>query len=350
MLPEGYDALLRSLKERVRSAQLRAFLSVNRELVLLYWGIDRDILARQNEHGWGAKIIDRLALELRREFPDITGFSPRNLRYMRALAEAWPDEPIVQQLVAQIPWGHNVRILDYVKNASEREWYVRATIQNGWSRNVLVHQIESGLFRRQGKASTNFTRTLPAPQSELAQQVVKDPYNFEFLTLAEEAHERDLERALIDHLRDFLLELGVGFAFVGSQYPLEVGSQEFRIDLLFYHLRLRAYVVIELKSQDFKPEFSGKMNFYLSAIDDLLRHPDDQPSIGIILCKSKNEVVAEYALRDLGKPVGISEYHLTETLPKHFREGLPTIEQLEAELKHEPRTGSKFPVTRRDET
>ncbi|MFZ0962057.1 MAG: PDDEXK nuclease domain-containing protein [Terriglobia bacterium] len=335
MLPEGYDWFLNGLKDRVRAAQLRASLSINRELVLLYWGIGRDILARQKEQGWGARVVDQLAADLRKEFPDVTGFSPRNLKYMRAFAEAWPAEQIVQQLVAQIPWGHNVRILDHVKSATEREWYVRATIQNGWSRNILVHQIESSLYSRQGKAPTNFTRTLPAPQSELAQQVIKDPYTFEFLTLAEEAHERDLERALIDHLRDFLLELGVGFAFVGSQYPLEIGDQEFRIDLLFYHLLLRAYVVVDLKAQDFKPEFSGKMNFYLSAVDDLLRHPDDQPSIGMILCKSKNSIVAEYAVRDLRKPVGVSEYRVTSALPRKLRSGLPSIEQLELRLKGE---------------
>jgi len=335
MVPEGYESFLKSLKDRVQAARLRAALSVNRELVLLYWSIGRDILARQKDQGWGAKVIDQLADDLRREFREMTGFSPRNLKYMRTFAAAWPDEAIVQQLVAQIPWGHNIRILDYVKGQSEREWYVRATIQNGWSRNALVHQIESGLYRRQGKAPTNFTRTLPAPQSELAQQVVKDPYNFEFLTLAEEEKEHDLERALIDHLRDFLLELGVGFAFVGSQYPLEVGGQEFRIDLLFYHLRLRAFIALELKREEFKPEFSGKMNFYLSAIDDLLRHPNDQLSIGVILCKSKNKVVAEYALRDLGKPVGVSEYRVTGRLPKRLQESLPTVEQLEAELKEE---------------
>jgi predicted nuclease of restriction endonuclease-like (RecB) superfamily len=337
-LPNDYDAFLLSLKERVRAAQLRASLSVNRELVLLYWGIGRDILARQKEQGWGAKVVDQLAADLRKEFPDVTGFSPRNLKYMRALAEAWPAEQIVQQLVAQIPWGHNVRILDQVKTATEREWYVRATIQNGWSRNVLVHQIESGLYRRQGKAPTNFTHTLPAAQSELAQQLVKDPYNFEFLTLAEEAHERDLEGALIFHLRDFLLELGVGFAFVGSQYPLELGGQEFRIDLLFYHLHLRAYVVIDLKVEDFKPEFTGKMNLYLAAVDDLLRHPDDQPSIGMILCKSKNKVIAEYAIRDLRKPVGVSEYRVTAELPKRLRKGLPSIEDLELRLKEQGQT------------
>ncbi len=331
-LPNDYDGFLKSLKERVRAAQLRASLAVNRELVLLYWGIGRDILARQKEQGWGAKIIDRLAADLRQEFPEVTGFSPRNLKYMRAFAEAWPDEPIVQQLAAQIPWCHNFAILDKVKIPSERKWYIRQTIQNGWSRNVLVHQIESGLYHRQGKALTNFTRTLPAPQSELAQQIVKDPYNFDFLTLGPEARERQVEIALIEHARQFLVELGMGFAFVGSQYPLEVGGQEFRLDLLFYHLGLRAFVVIEIKVTDFQPEFSGKMNFYLSAVDDFLRHPDDQPSIGIILCKSKNRVVAEYALRDLHKPMGVSEYRLTDELPKQLQKGFPSIEDLEEEL------------------
>jgi len=228
---------------------------------LLYWGIGRDILARQKEQGWGAKIIDRLAADLRQEFPEVTGFSPRNLKYMRALAEAWPDEPIVQQLAAQIPWFHNCTILDKVKNPTEREWYIRQTIQNGWSRNVLIHQIESGLYRRQGKALTNFTRTLPAHQSDLAQQIVKDPYNFDFLTLGPEAHERQVEIALIEHVRQFLVELGMGFAFVGSQYPLEVGGQEFRLDLLFYHLRLRAFVVIEIKVTDFQPVRTSRQNW-----------------------------------------------------------------------------------------
>jgi predicted nuclease of restriction endonuclease-like (RecB) superfamily len=282
--PKGYDSFLKDLKDRIQHAQLRAALSANRELVLLYWSIGKDILVPQKEQGWGAKVIDRLAADLQKAFPDMTGFSPRNLKYMRAFAEAWPEEPIVQQLVAQIPWGHIVRILDYVKVPPEREWYIRQAIEYRWSRNVLVHQIESGLYRRQRKGLTNFRQALPAPQSELAQQIIKDPYNFDFLSLGNEAQERELERGLIEHIRNFLLELGVGFAFVGSQYPLEVGGQEFRIDLLFYHLKLRAYVVIDLKIEDFKPEFSGKMNFYLSAVDDLLRHPADQPSIGIILC------------------------------------------------------------------
>jgi predicted nuclease of restriction endonuclease-like (RecB) superfamily len=260
------------------------------------------------------------------------GFSSRNLKYMRAFAEAWPDNTFVQQVVAQIPWGHNVRILDYVKDPPEREWYMRQTIQHGWSRNVLVHQIESALYRRQGKALTNFDRTLPAPQSELAQQILKDPYSFDFLTLGPEAQERDLERGLLSHIRDFLLELGVGFAFVGSQYHLEVGGQDYYLDLLFYHLRLRCYVVIDLKISEFQPEFAGKMNFYLSAVDGLLRHPTDQPSVGIILCKTKNKVIVEYALRDTHKPIGVSAYQLTESLPKQLRGSLPTIEELEAEL------------------
>jgi predicted nuclease of restriction endonuclease-like (RecB) superfamily len=335
-LPRDYASFLKDLKERVRAAQLRASLAVNRELVLLYWGIGRDILARQKEHGWGARIIDRLAEDLRREFPKVTGFSPRNLKYMRAFAEAWPAEAIVQQAVAQLPWGHNCAILDKVKKSCEREWYIRQTIQNGWSRNVLVHQIESRLYRRQGKAITNFARTLPAYQSDLAQQIIKDPYNFEFLTLADEAREQEFERGLIDHFRDFLLELGMGFAFVGSQYPLQVGGEEFRIDLLFYHLRLRCFVVLDLKMGPFQPEFSGKMNFYLSAVDGLLRHPDDQTSIGIILCKSKNKIVAEYALRDLAKPVGVSEYRLTAALPNHWEGNLPTIDELESKIKDKP--------------
>jgi predicted nuclease of restriction endonuclease-like (RecB) superfamily len=244
--PKGYNSFLTELKDRIRHAQLRAALSVNRELVLLYWSIGRDILTRQKEQGWGAKVIDRVASDLRKAFPQMTGFSPRNLKYMRAFAEAWPDEQFVQQVAAQIPWFHNCVLLDQVKNPGEREWYIRQTIENGWSRNVLVHQIESGLYLRQGKALTNFTRTLPAPQSELAQQIVKDPYNFDFLTLSREAQERELERGLLDHIRDFLLELGIGFAFMGSQYPLQVGGEEFRIDLVFYHVKLRAYVIIDL--------------------------------------------------------------------------------------------------------
>ena len=332
LIPEGYDEFLRGLKERIRTAQVRAALAVNRELVLLYWRIGQDILERQRQSGWGSKVIDRLAADLRSAFPEMSGFSPRNLKYMRAFAEAWPDEDFVQQVAAQLPWFHNCTILDKLKNLAERIWYAQQTIENGWSRNILIHQSESNLFHRKGKAITNFDRTLPAPQSELAQQIIKDPYNFDFLSLGSEAKERDLERGLIAQLQKFLLELGVGFAFVGSQYPLEVDGEDFFIDLLFYHLKLRCFVVIDLKMDQFRPEYAGKMNFYLSAVDDLLKHSSDQPSLGIILCKTKKKMVVEYALRDTSKPLGVAEYRITAALPERLKGNLPSIEDLEAEL------------------
>lgn len=331
-LPAQYESFLQELKERIRSAQVRAALSVNRELILLYWGIGRDILLRQENEGWGARVIDRLSEDLSKAFPEMRGFRTRNLKYMRAFAEAYPDQEFVQQVVAQLPWGHQVRILDTVKDAKRREWYIRQAVQSGWSRNVLVHQIETNLYERQGRALTNFDRTLPAPQSELAQQLIKDPYNFDFLTLAPDVLERDLERGLIEHLRDLILELGKGFAFVGSQYPLAVGGQDFFLDLLFYHLRLRCYVVIDLKIEEFKPEFAGKMNFYLSAVDDLLRHSGDESSLGLILCKEHNRLVVEYALRDMSKPMGVAQYQLTQALPEGLKSELPTNEDLASEL------------------
>lgn len=328
----GYDDFLRGLKERIRTAQVRAALAVNQELVLLYWEVGREILTRQQQQGWGAKVIEQLSKDLRREFPEMKGFSPRNLKYMRAFAETYPDRQIVQQAVAQIPWGHNCTLLDKVKESVERLWYIQQTGEYGWSRNVLVHQIEGGLYQRQGKAVTNFSQTLPKPQSDLAQQLLKDPYNFDFLSLSQQAQERDLERALIEHIRNFLLELGVGFAFVGSQYYLEVEGDDFYIDLLFYHLKLRCYVVVDLKMSAFQPEYSGKMNFYVSAVDDLLRHPDDKPTIGIILCKDKKKTVVEYALRDMNKPIGVSSYQFRDSLPEPLKASLPTAEQLEREL------------------
>jgi predicted nuclease of restriction endonuclease-like (RecB) superfamily len=329
---EGYENFLQNLKERIHQSQIRAILAVNSELVRLYWQIGRDILKRQQEYGWGAKVIDQLAADLRRAFPDMKGFSPRNLKYMRAFAETYPDEQFVQEVLAQITWYHNITLMEKLKSENERLWYAQKTIQHGWSRNILVHQIETGLFHRQAQAITNFDRTLPQPQSELAQQLLKDPYSFDFLSLEEKARERELEKALVQHIRDFLLELGAGFAFVGHQYPLEIAEQDFYLDLLFYHLHLRCFVVIDLKTGDFKPEDSGKMNFYLSAVDELLKHKDDQPSIGIVLCRSKNKLIAEYALRDLNKPMGISTYQLTKALPEALQSSLPTIEQLEAEL------------------
>jgi predicted nuclease of restriction endonuclease-like (RecB) superfamily len=327
-----YAALLANIKARIRRAQVRAAVAVNQELVLLYWGIGHEILGRQQAEGWGTKVIGNLARDLKRTFPEMEGFSVRNLKYMRAFAEAWPDEAIVQASLAQITWYHNITIVEKVKSPEERLWYAQQTVQNGWSRNVLVIQIEGGLYRRQGKALTNFGQTLPAPQSDLAQQLLKDPYNFDFLTLSKEAHERDLEAGLLEHIRRFLLELGVGFAFVGSQYQLEVGGEDFRIDLLFYHLKLRCFVVIDLKMTPFKPEYAGKMNFYLSAVDDMLKHRSDQPTIGLILCKGKNRIVVEYALRNTATPMGIAEFRHLETLPEELKGSLPTIEEIEAEL------------------
>ncbi len=331
-LTKDYAEFLQSLKERISKAQVKAVLAVNRELVLLYWQIGREILERQKAQGWGAKVIEQLSKDLRVAFPEMKGFSRANLLYMRAFAENYPDEEFVQQVVGQIPWGHNVRILDKAKTPEEREFYIRKTIENGWSRNVLVLQIESRLYERQGKAVTNFELTLPKPQSDLANQLLKDPYNFDFLTLHDAAVERDLEKALIENIRKFLLELGVGFAFVGSQYHLEIGGEDFYIDLLFYHLKLRSFVVIDLKMGKFKPEFAGKMNFYLSAVDDLLKHEKDEPTIGLILCKTKNKFIAEYALRKMQSPIGVSEMNWLEKLPENLKGTLPTIEEIEAEL------------------
>jgi len=329
-LPRTYERLLEDIKGRVRAAQVRAGLAVNRELVLVYWHIGHRILQAQRREGWGTRVIDRLAEDLGQAFPDMRGFSTRNLKYMRAFAEAWPEEPFVQQLAAQLPWFHNCVLLDSVSDKTEREWYIRATIEHGWSRNVLVHQIESDLYARRGKALTNFDRLLPAPQSELTAEMLKDPYNLDFLGLSEDVAERKLERRLLEHLERFLLELGVGFAFVGRQYRLAVGGQDYYLDLLFYHLRLRRYVVIELKVEEFKPEFAGKMGFYLAAVDDLLRKPPDEPSVGIILCKSRNKVVVEYALRYADKPMGVATYRLA---PQSLRKALPTPEMLREALR-----------------
>lgn len=305
---------------------------MNRELVLLYLSIGRDIIERQERHSWGAKVLEVLSADLRREFPDAKGFSVRNLHYMRKLAGELPEGSIGQQLAAQLPWFHSCTLVEKVKDPAEREWYAQACLEHGWSRNVLSMQIETGLYARRGASTSNFESTLPKPQSDLARETLKDPYNFEFLAMAEDVHERAIERGLVQHIRNFLLELGQGFSFVGNQYQLTVGGEDFYLDLLFYHLKLRCFVVIELKAGGFKPEYAGKLNFYLSAVDDLLRHPDDQPSIGLVLCRGKNKVVAEYALRGMSQPLGVSEYELTKTLPAELESGLPSIEELEAEL------------------
>jgi len=334
VLPKNYTAVLEAVKARIRAAQLKAVLAVNHELVSLYWHIGKDIIERQDKEGWGSKVVERLAKDLYREFPGMGGFSRSNLLYMRAFAEAYPKVSIVQQLVGQIPWGHNVLLLSKVKKPEQRLWYAQATIANGWSRAVLDAQIATHAHRRQGKAITNFKRTLPAERSDLAQQTLKDPYNFEFLALAENIRERDLEKALVDHIQKVLLEMGTGFAFVGRQVPLKVGRKLYPVDLLFYHLKLRCFIVVDLKMEAFEPEHAGKMNFYLTAVDEKLRHPDDKPSIGLLLCKDNDKLVVEYALRDVGKPIGVAEWRtrLVATLPKNLRNALPSVTDIEREL------------------
>ncbi len=334
--PEGYADWLAELKTRIHCAQQRATLAVNRHLVLLYWQIGRDILTRQAEQGWGAKVIDRLAHDLRTAFPEMKGFSRANLMYMRAFAEAWPDEQIVQQAVGQLPWGHNLVLLTRLKQPEQRLAYARATIEHGWSRNVLNIHIETRLLERTGKAVTNFSERLPAPGSDLARESLKDPYLFDFLDVGKEADEREIESALVRHITQFLLELGAGFAFVGRQVHLEVGGDDFFIDLLFYHLKLRCYVVIELKADKFKPEHLEQLGFYLTAVDRQVKAEQDNPTIGLLLCKSKNKVVAEYALGDKSQPMGIAEYKLLKSLPEPLQTSLPSIEQIENELKDLP--------------
>lgn len=330
--PPGYVDWLSELKTRIHTAQQRAALAVNRELVLLYWQIGRDILVRQAEQGWGAKVIERLAHDLRTAFPQMKGFSPRNLKYMRAFAEAWPDSGFVQEVLAQLPWYHQLALLDKLSTDGDRRWYVAKAIEHNWSRNILVMQIETRQLERSGKAVTNFDGSLPKPQSDLARESLKDPYRFDFLGLTDEAQEREIEKALVKHVTEFLLELGAGFAFVGRQVLLDVGGDEFFIDLLFYHLKLRCYVVIELKGGKFKPEHLGQLGFYLTAIDRQVKNEHDNPTIGLLLCKSKNKVVAEYALGDKSQPMGVAEYKLLESLPAELQTSLPSIEQIEREL------------------
>lgn len=331
-LPEGYGEWLADLKGRIHNAQQRATLAVNRELVQLYWQIGNDILIRQAQQGWGAKVIERLAHDLRTAFPDMKGFSRANLMYMRAFAEAWPDAAIVQQAVGQLPWGHNLVLLTRLKDTQQRLAYAQSAIAHGWSRNVLNIHIETRLLERSGTAVTNFDVSLPKSQSDLARESLKDPYRFDFLCLRDEAQEREIEHALVKHVTEFLLELGAGFAFVGRQVLLDVGGDEFFIDLLFYHLKLRCYVVIELKAGKFKPEHLGQLGFYMTAVDRQVKGEHDNPTIGLLLCKSKNKIVAEYALGDKTQPMGIAEYKLLESLPAELQTSLPSIEQIEREL------------------
>ena len=329
-----YKEFISGIKTRIKNSQKKALLGVNKELLILYWNIGKVILKYQDKEGWGAKVIDNISKEIKDEFPNLKGFSSRNLKYMRKFAAEYQDIQFVQQVVAQIPWSHNIILMDKLSDIEKRIWYINKTIENGWSRNVLVHQIESNLFERQNNEikTTNFMEKLEAPNNKFAVEALKDPYIFDFITMTEEMNERDIESQLVKKVTRLLLELGSGFAFIGNQYKLQVGGEDYYLDLLFYNLKLRCYVVVELKTGKFKPEYAGKLNFYLSAVDDMLKTEIDNPSIGIILCKEKNRLVAEYSLKDMTKPIGVSEYKLLEKIPEDLKGTLPSIEEIEDTL------------------
>jgi predicted nuclease of restriction endonuclease-like (RecB) superfamily len=331
LLPEGYADWLQSLKGRINAARSRAALAANGEMIRLYHQIGQDILERQTKQGWGSKVITRLARDLKDSFPDMKGFSASNIKYMRYFAENCPDGQIGQQPADQLPWFHIVTLLTKA-TSSEREWYARQAVIHGWSRLTLELHIQNRLHGRQGAAVSNFELRLPAPDSALAQETLKDPYLFDFLGLADDAHERDIEDALIRHITRFLMEMGAGFAFVGRQFRLDVGGDEFFIDLLFYHTRLKCYVVVELKGGAFKPEHIGQLNFYLTAIDAQVKAEDDRPTIGLLLCRKQNRLVAQYAVNGIDKPIGVAEYHLMKGLPEVLAKNLPSIEDIEAEF------------------
>ncbi len=336
---DEYRSLIAELKSRIQAAQIKAAVTVNTQLIELYWDIGRQIAEKQQASGWGDAVIEQIARDLSREFQAMKGFSRRNLYRMKQFYAFYAGQgEFVPQLVAQIPWGHNDLIIQKIKDQDKALWYVQKTIENGWSRSVLDHQIASQLYERQADKPRidNFTERLPAPQSDLARETLKDPYVFDFLSVGEQAHERELETALVERITRFMLELGKGFAFVGRQYHLEVGGDDFYIDLLFYHLRLHCYVALELKTGPFKPEYTGKLNFYLTALDEQVKMKEDGPSIGLILCRNRNNIVAEYALRDVNKPIGISRYELSDKLPKELQASLPTVEEVKAELGKAP--------------
>lgn len=336
---QEYIAWLSVLKQNFRQTQLKAAVRVNSELLSFYWRLAGEIVDKQQKTSWGDGFMQQLSRDLVAEFPEIKGFSKRNLELIRQWYLFWQqDSEIAKQPVSQlvsIPWGHNLKIISQCKSLAEARFYVQNTLHHGWSRAVLTHQMESGLWQREGKAVTNFEQTLPDAQSDLAQQTLKDPYVFDFLALSKQHTERELEQALTQHITQFLLELGAGFAYMGKQVPVQVGSRDFYLDLLFYHARLHCYVVVELKTGDFEPEHAGKLNFYIKAVDEKLRKPGDHPTIGILLCKQRDKLVAEYALSDINKPIGVSEYQLTQSLPQAFQSSLPSIEEIEAELSGE---------------
>jgi len=344
IVKDSYKSVIVEIKEQIKLSQARAITKVNQELILLYFSIGRTIAQKQKELGWGAKVIENISKDIKSDFTELSGFSSRNIKLMVAFYKEYKDDiKIVQPLVAQIKeqanlilkvsWTHNIILMQKIKDRNLRYWYMQKIIENGWSKNVLSLMIEAQVHNRDGKITSNFKEILPDYDSDLVQQSFKDPYVFDFLTISEPFREKELETNLIEHLEKFLLELGSGFAFVGRQYKIEVGDNDFYIDLLFYHLKLRCYVVVELKKGKFKPEYSGQINFYCNAVDANLAHIDDKPTIGLILCQEKNEIVAEYSLRNMSKPIGISEYELTEVLPKEFKSSLPSIKEIEEELK-----------------
>ena len=357
-IPE-YTRWLKEIKDKISRAQIRAALAASRELILFYWDLGESISGKLKENTWGNKVIDQLSKDLALEFPGIQGFSRRNLYYIKKFYEYFSEvdiivprpgaqleneivppsgaqtiPAIISHIGGKLPWSHIKIVLDKIKSHKEALFYINETIENGWSRDVLALQIKSGVYVRQGKGITNFKHTLPPPQSDLAQQTIKDPYSFDFLTMTKPYNERDIENQLITHITKFLLELGKGFAFIGRQYHLEVGDSDYYLDLLFYHVTLKCYVVVELKNTKFIPEYAGKLNFYLSAVDSFLKSESDNPTIGILLCRDKNSIEAEFALRDINKPMGVSEFTLTETLPDDLKGSLPTVEEIELDIQY----------------
>jgi predicted nuclease of restriction endonuclease-like (RecB) superfamily len=330
---QDYKKFISNIKKRIQQVQIKAAISVNRELLHLYWDLGRQIVAKQNQTKWGSGLINQMSKDLQNAFPDMKGFSLSNLKYIRQWYLYFENSQQVVGQITQIPWGHNIIIISKCRTIEESIFYIQKTIQNNWSRAVLTHHIEGGLYAREGKAINNFKLTLPKPQSDLANQTIKDPYNFDFLTIREKHDEIELEEALVNHVTKFLLELGAGFSYIGKQYRIEVAGDEFFIDLLFYHVKLHCYVVIELKTLKFKPEFAGKLNFYISAIDGILKTELDNPTIGILICKSKNDTVVEYTLKEIHKPIGVSEYTIIRNLPDRFKSSLPSIEEIENELR-----------------
>ena len=367
----NYISFFADIKVRIREAQTKATLAANAQMIALYWDIGKIILEKQKQEGWGSSIIKRLSLDLKNDLPEMNGFSERNLWRMLRFANEYAilPQPVallenskkplltkfelelnivenqnnekVNQLVAKldyhkllfsIPWGHHLLLIEKIKDLQIRFWYIQQVIYNGWSREVLASMLKSDAFSRKKSITNNFDSFLPSPQSDLVKQTLKDPYIFDFLTLTKPFTERELETELVTHIQKFLIELGTGFAFVGRQYHFEAGNEDFYIDLLFYHLKMRCFVVVDLKRGDFKPEYAGKMNFYCSVIDDILKHKSDEPTIGLILCENKKKIIAEYTLRNSTKPIGISEYELTRALPENLKSSLPSIEDIENEL------------------